>query len=142
MKFPYTKVVSSLSETSSLAEEFSKLINPGDVFAVNGNLGAGKTFFIQNVLNNFGINGVNSPTFAIVNQYKGKLNFNHFDFYRINKIAELFDIGFEDYLNMDEAVTFIEWANLIPEILPHRRTEINIQILGDTERKFEIRKLS
>jgi tRNA threonylcarbamoyladenosine biosynthesis protein TsaE len=142
LKLPLSKIVLSITETSALAEEFSEIIVPGDVLAVNGNLGAGKTFFIQNILNNFGIKGVNSPTFAIVNQYDGKYKINHFDFYRINKVTELYDIGFEDYLNMDEAITFIEWANLIPEIIPQKRTEILIHILGETERKFEIKKIN
>jgi tRNA threonylcarbamoyladenosine biosynthesis protein TsaE len=141
VKLPHSKVVKSEDETIKLAKEFFLILKEGDVVALNGNLGAGKTFFIKHLLRNFGIEGVNSPTFAIVNQFSGSLKINHFDFYRINKVNELYDIGFEDYLNMTETVTFIEWANLIPDILPSKRLEINIDILGDTVRKFDFKKL-
>jgi tRNA threonylcarbamoyladenosine biosynthesis protein TsaE len=141
VELPYSKVVNSEDETISLAKEFFLILKDGDVVALNGNLGAGKTFFIKHLLKNFGIEGVNSPSFAIVNQFEGRQKVNHFDFYRINKINELYDIGFEDYLNMTDAITFIEWANLIPEILPSQRMEINIEILDDTIRKFNFKKL-
>ncbi|MCX6149580.1 MAG: tRNA (adenosine(37)-N6)-threonylcarbamoyltransferase complex ATPase subunit type 1 TsaE [Ignavibacteriales bacterium] len=141
MHLPYSKTVYSEEETISLAAKFSLLLKPGNVVALNGNLGAGKTFFIKHLLKEFGIEGVSSPTFAIVNQFVGIIKVNHFDFYRINRINELYDIGFEDYLNMDDSVTMIEWANLVPEILPKRLIEINIEILGDTERKFTIKKM-
>ena len=141
MELPYSKVVNSEDETISLAKEFFLILKDGDVVALNGNLGAGKTFFIKHLLKNFGIEGVNSPSFAIVNQFEGRQKVNHFDFYRINKINELYDIGFEDYLNMTDAITLIEWANLIPEILPSQRMEINIEILDDTIRKFNFKKL-
>jgi tRNA threonylcarbamoyladenosine biosynthesis protein TsaE len=141
VKLPHSKVVNSEDETIKLAMEFFLILKEGDVIALNGNLGAGKTFFIKHLLRNFGIEGVISPTFAIVNQFTGSLKINHFDFYRINKVNELYDIGFEDYLNMTETVTFIEWANLIPDILPSKRLEINIDILGDTVRKFDFKKL-
>ena len=142
MKLPYSKVVNSEDETIKLADEFFLVLKEGDVVALNGNLGAGKTFFIKHLLKNFGIDGVNSPTFAIVNQFEGDLKVNHFDFYRINKINELYDIGFEEYLMMDGTVTFIEWADLIPDILPDRRIEINIDILGDTIRKFNLKNIN
>ena len=141
MELPYSKVVNSEDETINLAKEFFLILKDGDVVALNGNLGAGKTFFIKHLLKNFGIEGVNSPSFAIVNQFEGRQKVNHFDFYRINKINELYDIGFEDYLNMTDAITLIEWANLIPEILPSQRMEINIEILDDTIRKFNFKKL-
>jgi tRNA threonylcarbamoyladenosine biosynthesis protein TsaE len=141
VELPYSKVVNSEDETISLAKEFFLILKDGDVVALNGNLGAGKTFFIKHLLKNFGIEGVNSPSFAIVNQFEGRQKVNHFDFYRINKINELYDIGFEDYLNMTDAITLIEWANLIPEILPSQRMEINIEILDDTIRKFNFKKL-
>lgn len=127
-------------ETAAIAENFIKSVIPGDVIILNGNLGAGKTFFIKSALRTLGINNVNSPTFAIVNEYSDDYKFYHFDFYRINGINELFDIGFNDYLNDSEAVIFIEWGSLIPEILPHKRIEINIEIEGDFSREIKFLK--
>jgi tRNA threonylcarbamoyladenosine biosynthesis protein TsaE len=122
-----------------LAKEFSSKLKNGDRIILNGELGSGKTFFIKACLSFFGINNVNSPTFAIVNEYNNEYKFYHFDFYRINDISELYDIGFYDYLNDEESVIFIEWGNLFPDILPKKKTEINFKIAGDFERELEIK---
>ncbi len=136
MEFPIQQRIFSEEETTELAKRFSKKVFSGEVIILNGNLGAGKTFFIRSLLKNFGIENVSSPTFAIVNEYNGKFKFYHFDFYRIKNSAELFDIGFNDYLNDSDAVTLIEWGELLPEVLPHKRLEIRINILDDNSREF------
>ncbi len=136
MKYPFKRIVCSEDETIDLALNFAKNLKLGDVVVLNGNLGAGKTFFIKNAVKKFGIENVSSPTFAIVNEYNNSYKIYHFDFYRINSSSELFDIGFNDYLNDDEAITFIEWGNLIPEVLPQKRTEIEIKIESDYSREF------
>ena len=130
----------SEKDTNELAEEFSLNLKTGDVIVLNGELGAGKTFFIKRTSEVLGINNVNSPTFALVNEYTGKFKIYHFDFYRINEIKELYDIGFDDYLNDDEAVVFIEWGNLFPEILPKKRIEIVINVLEDFSRVITIKE--
>jgi len=140
VQLPLIKLVNSQEETISLAEEFADFLNAGSVVALNGELGAGKTFFVKSVLKKYEIENVNSPTFAIVNQFTGRVKVNHFDFYRINKLNELHDIGFEDYLD-DESITFIEWANLAQEILPHRRIEVNIKIIDECSREFTFTQL-
>jgi len=140
VELPYSKKLYSEEETISLANEFIKILWPGDVVILNGNLGSGKTFFIKQALKNYGIENVNSPTFAIVNEYSGNYNVYHFDFYRINNPAELFDIGINDYLNDDQAITFIEWGNLIPQVLPRKRIEINIALNDDFSRVFEFKR--
>ncbi len=140
MRLPFSKKVYSEEETVSLANEFIEILAPGDVIVLNGNLGSGKTFFIKHALKNFGIENVSSPTFAIVNEYSGKYDFYHFDFYRINNPAELFDIGINDYLNNNGAITFIEWGNLIPQVLPHQRKEISITLAEDFSRTFDFRQ--
>lgn len=142
MKLPFTAKVIHEDETTAIANRFAGIILQGDVIVLNGNLGAGKTFFIKKVLKNFGIENANSPTFAIVNEYEGRLKFYHFDFYRINRSAELFDIGINDYLTDSDAVTFIEWGNLMPEVLPHKRIEVNIEMNdpGTSERIFNFVK--
>ncbi len=134
------KIVNSEEETVKLALNFAEDLKFGDVVVLNGNLGAGKTFFVKNVVKKFGIENVSSPTFAIVNEYNNNFKFYHFDFYRINNAAELFDIGFYDYLNDLEAIKFIEWGNLIPEVIPKRRIEIEIKIKSDFSREFNFNK--
>ncbi len=136
MDFPFVQKVFSEAETAKLADKLAEEIYQGEVVILNGNLGAGKTYFIRSLLRNFGIENVSSPTFAIVNEYNGKLKFYHFDFYRIKNSEELFNIGFNDYLNDTEAITLIEWGELLPEALPRKRLEIRINIIDDNCREF------
>lgn len=138
MKFPQKIITTNENETADLAKKFSEVLKQGDVVSLIGDLGAGKTFFVKNVLSTFGNNNGSSPTFAIVNVYKNKFIINHFDFYRIKKIEELYDIGFDDYLIDGEAITFIEWADLFPQILPKHRYEIKIKYISDNKREFII----
>lgn len=138
MKFPNKIITTNENETADLAKKFSEVLKQGDVVSLIGDLGAGKTFFVKNVLSAFGNNNVSSPTFAIVNVYENKFIISHFDFYRIKKIEELYDIGFDDYLNDEEAITFIEWADLFPQILPKHRYEIKINYVDDNKREFII----
>lgn len=126
MQFPYSHISNSEEETKQIAYEFADFITEGMIIILNGNLGAGKTLFIQSVLKKFQIGEVNSPTFSIVNEYSGIKKFFHFDFYRINKKNELYDIGIEDYFNDSQSIIFIEWGNLFEDILPKKRIEINI----------------
>lgn len=128
------------SDTARLAGEFSKIISGGDVVALNGNLGSGKTFFVKSFCTHNGIDLASSPTFALVNEYNGIRKIYHFDFYRINKINELFDIGFDDYLNDDSAVIFIEWADLFKELLPKRFYEVKFADVSDKLRRITIYK--
>ena len=136
MEIPYSKTVESEEETTELASQFANVIHPGDVVVLNGQLGAGKTFFIKHVLLKLGIDAVNSPSFAIINEYKEKIKYYHADFYRLKNIDELYDIGWQDYLNEDEAVLFIEWGNLLPAALPRKRLEIEIILNEDFSREF------
>jgi len=138
--FPFTKKIFTEDDTVDLAGEFVDCISTGDLIVLNGNLGAGKTFFIKSLLKTFGVNNVTSPTFAIVNEYYGKFKVFHFDFYRVNNVSELFDIGINDYFNDSSAITFIEWGNLMPAILPKRRFEIDINLNDDFSRDFRIIK--
>ena len=139
MVLPFNSKTGSENDTINIAKEFSKILEHGNVVLLNGNLGTGKTFFVKAVCSEYGIDNVSSPSFAIVNEYNGKKKINHFDFYRIRKARELLDIGFTEYLN-DEAITFIEWAALFPEVLPHRYFKIDFEFVKDTERKIIITK--
>lgn len=134
MKLPAEFLVKSEEETKSVAELFSKIIDDGDIIALNGELGSGKTFFVKSFCNLFDINNVSSPSFAIVNVYNGKKKIYHFDFYRIKKITELYDLGFHEYINDKESITFIEWAELWKEILPKKYYEIHFKFANDNSR--------
>ena len=136
MSFPYSRKSKSEVDTVLIADDFSSKLKNGMIIILNGDLCAGKTFFIKHVLQKFGINNTNSPTFAIVNEYMGDKVFYHFDFYRINKETELHDIGIEDYFNDEQSIIFIEWGNLFPHVLPKKRIEINISYINDNEREF------
>ncbi len=140
--FPSTIKTTSEAETASLASDFMSSRKKGDRIVLNGDLGAGKTFFIKAALTSIGITNVNSPSFAIVNEYHNKYHICHFDFYRLKNSAELFDIGWQDYVNDDDSIIFIEWGNRLPSVLPSKRTEISIGILNGTEREFRFEKFS
>lgn len=136
MVFPYVRNSKSENETTLLADEFAVNLKEGMVVVLNGDLGAGKTFFIKRVLQKFNVTNANSPTFAIVNEYYGDKTFYHFDFYRINKESELHDIGIEDYFNDIQSIIFIEWGNMFPVVLPKKRIEINIKFIDEHNREF------
>lgn len=127
-------------DTDKLADELAKVFKEGDVVALNGDLGSGKTFFVKSICKNYNIDLVTSPTFALVNEYTGTKKIYHFDFYRINKQNELFDLGFEDYLNDETAIIFIEWADLFKELLPKRFYEVKFAIVDDNLRRITVYK--
>ncbi len=131
-------LVTSLEETKNVARELAKLLKPGTIVALNGDLGAGKTTMVQLICKELAVDEyVNSPTFTIVNEYEsGKWKVNHIDFYRVKHIDELLEIGIEQYFN-DKDITFIEWAELFSEILPDKIVSINIQ-LENQERRITI----
>jgi len=137
---PSTKNVRDENGTKKLAEEFAGLLKQGQVVILNGNLGSGKTFFIKSVLRIFSIINVSSPSFAIVNEYNGLIKVYHFDFFRLKNVDELYNIGWHDYLNDTNAVTFIEWGNQLKNALPRMRIEILITTTNDTKRQFEFKK--
>lgn len=112
--------IKSLDTINEAAREFIKLIDQDTVFAFRGSMGAGKTTFIKAICEELGVEDViNSPTFAIVNEYRSGSSelIYHFDFYRINKVEEAYDFGYEDYL-YSGALCFIEWPEKIEDILP------------------------
>jgi tRNA threonylcarbamoyladenosine biosynthesis protein TsaE len=131
----------SAEETYQLGMEIGKKAVKGQVFTLVGDLGVGKTVFTQGLAKGLEIEeAISSPTFTIVQVYdEGRLPFYHFDVYRIGDISEMDEIGYEDYV-YGEGVSLIEWANLIEEILPERRTAIIIE--KDLEQGFDYRKIT
>ena len=135
-----TFITNSKEETVALAEKLAGKLNNHDVIFYIGGLGMGKTAFTQGLCNGLGISAdVTSPTFAIVNEYHGRpLSLFHFDMYRIENEDQLFNIGFDDYLDYD-GVLAIEWSENIENVLPENTIYIDFT-LGETatERKIEI----
>lgn len=132
-------ITHSEDETKNLGKHFARRqLTIGDVVALYGELGTGKTCFIKGICQGFGVSEhVASPTFTIVNEYAfpgGKVF--HFDFYRINSTAEIRDIGFEEYLDND-GICVIEWADRAKEFLPAHRFDVHLA-LGVNEKDREI----
>lgn len=130
----------SAGETFKAGEELGKTAESGSVFTLIGDLGVGKTVFTQGVAAGLGIlEPVTSPTFTIMQVYEeGRLPFYHFDVYRIGDVSEMDEIGYEEYFYGD-GVTFIEWADLIAEIIPKKHTRITIT--KDLSKGFDYRKI-
>jgi len=127
----------NLEQTEQLAEQLAKNLRAGDVIALNGELGAGKTTFVRFLARACGLpDNVRSPTFNILNIYPGKMPFYHFDFYRLNNTADLENIGGREFIPSEDGITVIEWAEKIPEVLPEDYLEIKISAAGE-KRIFE-----
>lgn len=128
-------------ETFLLGSALGKASEAGTLVTLLGDLGVGKTVFTQGVAEGIGITEpVSSPTFTIVQEYEeGRLPFYHFDVYRIADVSEMDEIGYEDYF-FGEGIALVEWANLIPEILPEHYLEVTIE--KDLTRGFDYRKIT
>lgn len=133
------KVVSrSAQETQALGERLGARLGRGDVVACIGPLGAGKTCFLQGLARGLGVmTDVTSPTFVLVNQYRGRLPVYHVDAYRTGSLSELVDLGLEEMLH-GEGVTVVEWADKLLPLLPPRTITVTIAGLGDEPRQIEL----
>jgi len=121
-------LLKNLNDTEALGLKLAAELEPGDVLALTGDLGAGKTTLTRSIARGLGVKGaISSPTFTIVHEYDdGRLPLYHFDVYRVSDSDELFELGFEDYLD-GKGVCVIEWADLLEEGLLPERT-INIRL--------------
>ncbi len=133
------KKILSFNELNELAIKLVNKLEENDVVALIGDLGTGKTAFVKVIAKELGIKeNLKSPTFNYVLSYEsGKIVLNHFDVYRISNPEELYEIGFEDYLNND-GISIIEWANLIETELPKEYIEINLEHNDESSRKVEV----
>ena len=132
--------IKSLDGIQEAARQFIHSMGPGKVFAFYGKMGAGKTTFIKAICEELGVKDViTSPTFAIVNEYTtepdGKSIF-HFDFYRIKKLEEVYDMGYEDYF-YSGALCFLEWPELIDDLLPEDAVKVTIKTNDDGTRTVD-----
>lgn len=131
--------INDLQEINEAARKFIQEMGNNKVFAFYGGMGAGKTTFVKAICEEMGVTEtVSSPTFAIINEYRDKMSrpIYHFDFYRINKLEEAFDFGYEDYFYSGN-LCFIEWPELVESILPENAVKLAFRVTDEGERILE-----
>lgn len=136
--------IQSLDHIHEAARKFIAAMGDNTVFALYGKMGAGKTTFIKALCQELGVEDVvTSPTFAVINEYRsdiaGELIY-HFDFYRIKKLEEVYDMGYEDYF-YSGALCFIEWPELVEELLPGNTIKVTIEEQEDGSRRLTMENL-
>ena len=129
----FTHITQSPEGTVKLAEKVAKRIREGTVVCLEGNLGAGKTLFVQSMAKTLGVQSeVTSPTFNLMNIYEGFCPIVHFDLYRIQTEEELEEIGFYEYTDFPEGIVLIEWGEKFTDALPDDYVRIEIERLKET----------
>ncbi len=133
-----TIISSSWEQTFNVGKDLAAKLNPGDVIAFHGDLGAGKTVFVRGLAEGLGLDArVTSPTFTIVNEYDGKIPLFHFDMYRLSGSDELFEIGWEDYLSRG-GICAVEWSEITEDAFPENTINIHIKKIDDNSREITI----
>ena len=130
----------SPEETKGLGKTIGSQLVPGDVVALIGELGTGKTCFTQGLAIGLGVDRnvpVVSPSFTIINEYPGSIPLYHFDFYRIDNIPQVFDLGYEEYF-FGEGVTVIEWGEKVDSVLPEKHIKVQLSFQNDDVREIKI----
>ena len=124
-----------INETIQFGKKLAKIIEPGDVFKLEGDLGSGKTTFIKGVVNALGYNGiVSSPTYTLINEYNINPKIVHIDCYREQNIDRWFFLGINDYFD-DNSIIFIEWPEILESIIPINKSyKIRIKSIGNNKR--------
>ncbi|MFQ5770313.1 MAG: tRNA (adenosine(37)-N6)-threonylcarbamoyltransferase complex ATPase subunit type 1 TsaE [bacterium] len=120
-------ISNSPAETQRIGEQWGRSLQPGSVVALFGELGSGKTTFIKGVCRGLNvIDEITSPSFTLIHEYTGKIPIYHFDFYRIENIREILELGCEDYFYR-AGICLIEWADRVTDFLPSKRIEIYLK---------------
>jgi tRNA threonylcarbamoyladenosine biosynthesis protein TsaE len=130
-------ITNSREETIMLGEKIAKRFKPGDTVALIGELGSGKTTLVKGIAKGLGVKSyryVNSPSFVIIKEYKGRVPLYHFDVFRLDSLSELDTLSFEEYF-YGNGICVVEWADKIMKLLPKRRLEIKINMLKENQRK-------
>ncbi len=125
-------------ETEKIAEKLALKLKEGDLIALYGDLGSGKTCFAKGLARGLDVKqNVTSTSFSIVNEYSGKFSVFHIDFYRLDNKAEIEDTGWLDYLNYN-GIVIVEWAERVKNLLPKDRIDVYFEVLDDDTRRLEI----
>jgi tRNA threonylcarbamoyladenosine biosynthesis protein TsaE len=134
-----TTIVSlSAEETARAGEALGRSLGPADVVALTGELGAGKTCFVQGVVRGLGVSTLaTSPTFVLVNEYRGRVPVHHVDAYRTESLTELMDLGLLELFDGD-GVTLVEWADKLRALLPDRTIDVRVSGVGDEPREITL----
>ncbi|MFR1565624.1 MAG: tRNA (adenosine(37)-N6)-threonylcarbamoyltransferase complex ATPase subunit type 1 TsaE [Christensenellales bacterium] len=129
----------SEADTFGFASAFAATLSGGEVIVLSGQLGAGKTVFVKGLASGLGVTEeVTSPTFALMNEYDGRLKLYHFDVYRLKSGAEAYEAGLTDYFGEEGSVSCVEWADNIADALPRKIIRIAINYLGDGIREISV----
>ena len=140
MKTAHEQITRSPEETRALGEKIGRKLREGDVVALIGELGAGKTCLTQGLGWGLGVDPklyLTSPSFTLIKEYRGRLRVYHIDLYRLNSIEEVYELGFEEYF-YGRGVTIVEWADRIETLLPPEHVRIEIGIVSENERQIRI----
>ena len=130
----------SYKETINIGKRLGSILSAGDVVALIGNLGCGKTCFTKGIALGLDVDPsevITSPSFAIVNEYNGRCHLYHMDLYRLENLSDILSIGLEEYFH-DESVVVVEWADRCPEIIPQKTIKVNFEILEGDNRSISI----
>ena len=131
-------ITESPDETKQLAGQLAGKLRPGSVLALHGDLGSGKTCFVQGLAETLGVTEiVNSPTFAIINEYRGRFRLYHVDLYRINSLAEAEALGMDEFLEGD-GITAIEWPEFFSSLLPKDTIHVYFEFVDVNRRRIKI----
>ena len=132
-------ISNSLEETISFGKKIGEILRPGDIIALSGELGSGKTWFTKGIALGLGIpsEAVTSPSFTLVNEYEGKFKFFHIDAYRLKDKSDFLSAGLDEYFYKD-GIAVMEWADRWPEILPENTIKIRLDIVNEKRRKITI----
>jgi len=133
-------ITSSAKETFAFAREIGEKLEEGDIVALSGELGSGKTCFTGGLARGLGVSDnyqITSPTFTLINEYPAKCKLYHFDVYRLNDYSEMEDLGYEEYF-AGSGVVVIEWAEKITQLIPETAIFINFDYIDDNKRKITI----
>lgn len=129
-------IVDSVEKTTKIGIQLGKLVMPGDIICLTGDLGTGKTHMTKGIAKGLSIDEhITSPTFTIVNEYMGRLKLYHFDVYRVNDPDEIYAIGFDEYIFSD-GVSVIEWSNYIEELIPDEHISVSLEKLPELGENF------
>ena len=132
----------SVAETEAFAARLAAHLRPGDVVAYRGGMGAGKTALTRGLAAGRGVRGeISSPTFAIVNEYRGPVNLYHFDMYRVLDIDDVETTGFFDYLERGDSILAVEWSENVEAILPPETITVTIEPEGEDCRRITVENL-